>query len=241
MIDPKLAKVESVIAALKRVVAGSDEVDFLLSALESNHNTEEFFLSKDGDEEWGYYLSELDEDEEPDSRETWAKDQDDFYRDFGYPTHYFSSAQQVPEGTWLAHFTDSDPDTIVNKGFQGREFDVLGLTTHYKDGAASGQYAFAFEADAIQTGRYHRDFGFGKYGKNLILFKAKEAVKAYHSGDEEYQVIFVVDTAYDLHPVWGDSDQMTVYKGGEEFICDRDQECVENVIDFLEKVSITPT
>jgi len=216
-----------------KVLASSHDFK-ILEDLEGDWNTEEHFLSKEGDSEWEYYLSELDEDEEPLDRAVWAKEQDECYRDYGYPTHYFSGVKKVHEGTWLAHFTDADPQTIIDQGFKGKDFSILGLTTRFVPDSNEGPYGFAYEADSIGHGhRYHDDFG--KYGTNLVLFKAKEAVRAYHSGDEEYQVIFVVDTVTDMYAVYGTSEGLETEKNGEEFVCDRDQECVDNVINFLDK------
>lgn len=136
------------IKALNRIIASSIELEQLLKDLTGTYYYEEWWLSKEADDEWEYYLSELEEGEEPEDREEWAYEQEKFYKDhIGYPTFFFADVAQVPDGTWLAHFTDGDPAEIIKQRFSGRDFSVLGLTTNWKEGTNEGPYAFAYKAD----------------------------------------------------------------------------------------------
>ncbi len=94
----------------------------------------------------------------------------------------------IPRQTWLVHFTDH-ASAIIHDGFTKGMDDAykLGLTTYFGDGAKQyGGYNFAFEAKS----RY-ASFAASqkKYGKEAILFQSS-GVKAWHSGDEEDQIIF---------------------------------------------------
>jgi len=225
-VDKKLAEV------LLQVIAVENDIEnemSLLMTIGNNDRTEEFYLSKEGDEEWEFQVEENDEDD----RETFAKEEAEFWMHAGYPnSNFYTPPKKLPPNTWLAHFTDADPEKVIKEGFYGKDYEVLGLTG---SSAESGPYAFAYKADNIQRTRGFGDEAFGKYGKNLILFKAKHAISTYHHGDEEEQVIFLNYSAYDLHPIWGDDDQLTVYdKDDEEVVCDRDEECINTLIDVIE-------
>jgi hypothetical protein len=93
----------------------------------------------------------------------------------------------LPRNTWLVHFTNH-PYDIASQGFTigMDEMDKLGLTTYYSNKAKQGGYNFAFIANS-------RDAKFaaskGKYGKYAVVFQ-NSGVHAYHSSDEEDQVIF---------------------------------------------------
>ena len=229
---------KQLVTALHKVVSESEEREFdmqLLMTIGSNDRTEEFYLSEEGDEEWEYQVDEGNYEES--ERETFAREESQFWLDAGYPnSNFFDEPKKLPSNIWLAHFTDSDPEDIVKKGFKGKEYSVLGLTSDGMLKGEDGPYAFAYRADAIAETWYNNVFG--KYGTNLVLFKDSDAVESYHSGDEEKQVIFITYTAHDMHPVWGNDDKMTIYdKEDEEFICDRDQECINKLIEVIEDKS----
>ena len=94
----------------------------------------------------------------------------------------------LPSNTWLVHFSDHAYSIKQNGFTYGMDqMDKLGLTTYFSDNAKKyGGYNFAFDADS-------RDASFAarqrKYGKDAVLFKAP-GVKAYHSSDQEHQIIF---------------------------------------------------
>ena len=113
---------------------------------------------------------------------------------------YFRDAKLLTN-QWLIHLTDYASD-IYKDGFVYGNSDMtnLGLTTfHKKDTKKSGGYNFAYTIpDFIKYGRRsrRREHGF-RYGQSVILFRAS-GVKAWHIGDEEYQVIFDGKSAHDI-------------------------------------------
>lgn len=101
---------------------------------------------------------------------------------------FYSGPQLLKRQTWLIHFSD-DAWGIANKGFKYGvdQMDKLGLTIYLGDfDKKYGGYNFAFEAG----GRYARAAAAEeKYGSNAVMF-TNAGVKAYHSGDDEEQVMF---------------------------------------------------
>jgi len=160
------------------------------------------------------------------------KKESQFWLDQGYPSHHFHSPDLLPTGAWLVHFTDANPQSIVNEGFLGRSADILGLTTYFKSGTNMGSLALAYRVDKV--GR-NRDYGFGKYGKNAVVFQVKEAITAYHFGDEENQAIFDVKDSYNIFPVFGDRDTLTYFDNGEEIIVDRNEKGLAEILATLQK------
>jgi hypothetical protein len=104
------------------------------------------------------------------------------------PTYLFmTGAKLVPRQTWLIHFSDDAYD-IASNGFEfgAEDFTAIGLTTHLTDNKRrkGPGWNFAFKAD-------DRDVKFAskKYGEEAVLFQSA-GVEAYHSGDNEQQVVF---------------------------------------------------
>lgn len=99
---------------------------------------------------------------------------------------FFEDPRLVRPNVWLIHFTD-DARSVRDTGFTRGVEDVerLGLTTHLSDvEKEGGGFSFAFIAnsrDALQAG--------DKYGREAVMFRAV-GVRAYHTGDDENQVIF---------------------------------------------------
>jgi len=107
-------------------------------------------------------------------------------------TAFFSRAQLVKRQTWLIHFSDNAYD-IASEGFKYGvdQMDRLGLTNYLGDAEKAYKgYNFAVEAGSRDAKTIARE---GKYGDNAVMF-TNAGVKAWHSGDEEEQVIF-----------WGDN------------------------------------
>lgn len=143
-------------------------------------------------------------------------------------TFYFTYGSLLKRTTWLVHFSD-DPWDIKRDGFiYGTDrMDRLGLTTYIrKEGKKFGGYNFAFEA-----GSRHAKWAAAKkkYGEHAVMFQ-NAGVKAWHSGDEEDQVIFWgkdVSPA-DLVVLWSDGDGWHVArqrqgKGQSEFVFSADK------------------
>jgi len=83
----------------------------------------------------------------------------------------------------------------------------LALTTHKRNREKNPGYNFAFEEGSRDAKNVASD---GKYGNEAVVFWG-DGVKAYHSGDEENQIIFwgpSVDTRmiFPIRIVDGDSD-----------------------------------
>lgn len=99
-----------------------------------------------------------------------------------------SRNQLLPRNTWLIHFSNN-AESIAYNGFKYGidQMDQLGLTTYKSDSEkAYGGYNFAFTAG----GRYSRYAAAqGKYGRDAVMFQ-NSGVMAFHSGDEEEQIMF---------------------------------------------------
>jgi len=95
----------------------------------------------------------------------------------------------LPRNTWVGHFC-SDARSIASHGFMHGEPDAysLGLTRLKSDEARYGHTGYNFGFD-VKTMRKNWQRGVAKYGKELVLFQTS-GVSAYHSGDEEDQIIF---------------------------------------------------
>lgn len=122
----------------------------------------------DWKDELGYKLVEVDPMEAP----TWA-----FFT--------LEKKQLLPPPTPLVHWSNSTRQ-IYKRGFQFGCEDIqrLGLTTYRRRRTVCPGYNFAFLADSGEAENSER-----KYGDSAVLFRSS-GVQAYHSGDEETQVIF---------------------------------------------------
>ena len=130
---------------------------------------------------------------------------------------------------WLVHFTD-DAWAIADKGFMYGHPDLEGLhlTTWKRERKGQAGYDFAFEA----SGRDIRRVG-DKYGSQMVLFWSS-GVEAYHSGDEEHQVVFwgsSVRTDMIFPAVERDGMWMVEGRGGRLLYSD---ESVQKVIGWME-------
>lgn len=105
----------------------------------------------------------------------------------------------VKPSTWLVHFSD-DAASIGEEGFlSGHEdMNTLGLTTHFVGrGKKPSGWNFAFLALSREAASAASK---GKYGADAVVFQAA-GVKAYHSGDEEDQIIFRGQAAGNIVPM----------------------------------------
>ncbi len=229
-----------------KVVAISEDLQVFLDVAGKGYESKEYLMSDKADDFWEDELRFMAEDGQvsekdlknkgflKDLRLQWATDREKMAFDEGNPSMHYGTAKVLDPNTWLIHFTDANPQDIINSGFRGRDLDILALTTHYKEGSHPGPYALAFRLS--QVSGHGRDFG--KYGKNAVLFKAKEAAEAYHYGDEENQVVFIAKTAYDMWPIYGDSDSLSLYgkekNEGEILLCDRNKGCLKDFVQVIE-------
>jgi hypothetical protein len=111
------------------------------------------------------------------------------------------------KGLWAIHFTNEDPFDAFS---QGATIPRLALSTWWEkkeqarcpenisDQLGTYEYVYIFAFDALDRGVINRG---SKYGKNAVLFQTDAAVKAYHSGDDENQLIIPVCSEYNMIPL----------------------------------------
>lgn len=217
-----------------RVTSMNDELQRFIDESGGLYYSFEYLMSSKADERWEEQKEFNESEGEDQSREEWAKSEEDFHLFSGDPSMCFDKAQKLNPNEWLIHFTNSNPIEIIKSGFKGRSVDVIGLTTYYKAGTNQGDLALAF---AINDVKPERSSEFGKYGKNAVLFKAKESARAYHWGDEEYQVVFVANTAHSMHPIFGDSSQLTLtdLNGEDILVVDRNNAGLGDIVIQVQK------
>lgn len=111
-----------------------------------------------------------------------------YYKDLPAMFFFDSPAEDVPEGTWLVHFT-KDPATIIEHGFTKGTPDYKKLGMSWGSTKAQPGYNYAFTVDdAIE--KYGSIEAAAKHWKgNPVYFKAP-AIKNYHFGDDVEQVLF---------------------------------------------------
>lgn len=110
---------------------------------------------------------------------------------FSAPSYEHLDYRGFVKPTWLVHFTD-EPWAIEREGFSYGHDEAynLGLTTWKRNRKEGPGYNFSFETGTRDAAHKART---GDYGKHAVVFFGG-GVKAYHSGDEEHQII-----------VWGPS------------------------------------
>jgi hypothetical protein len=163
------------------------------------------------------------------------------------PAYLTLHAESKPQrGTWFVHFTNRD---FVGGFTYGSTLDGLQLTTwkNRKDlancannlskGGALAEvvFGFAFAIDDLSNWKEIR-YAVKKYGKNAALFQCDCAVRAYHDGDQEHQVIFPVCSEYNLHMISIDAGgypSVWIEADGD----DREFESINEVVVFLEGAS----
>lgn len=106
-----------------------------------------------------------------------------------------SLGRRVVRNTWLVHGTTPESAvSIAKRGFdRGNKLGMLAY--NLSDGADgqkhdySGDYLFAFDAGDDIHGSGETSVDLDKYGDALVVFRGS-GYKAFHHGDNEYQVIF---------------------------------------------------
>lgn len=143
---------------------------------------------------------------------------------YGSPAYLtMTMPRKMPKGSWLIHFTKASPFNVFN---QGTTLEGLHLSTYRKEkvpvnnrkknlsediGSFERVYGFAYDAKTRDVVR-HGSLG---YGKNAVLFQSDFAVKAYHSGDEEDQVVFPIGSEYNAIPLFVDVGDFETSDDGE--------------------------
>ena len=172
------------IAALKRLTAKKEpsKVQFILDVISGEDD-----CADPDSEYWNEAWDDYGEDTYDSKQDMMDRNSDDCYDDLGDTSSFFSEPKAVPSKTWLVHFTNTDLKNILDGGFKGADISLLGIT-----GAkpSKGDHALAYDLKDLTEELFNTQ----EYGKNVVLFRAEAAVKAWHKGDDEYQVIFDVTT-----------------------------------------------
>jgi hypothetical protein len=146
----------------------------------------------------------------------------------------------MPRGTWAIHFTSGESFESFS---QGATIPRLALSTWWKDKEQARcpenisdklgtyEYVYIFAFDALDRAVISRG---SKYGKNAVLFKTDAAVKAYHSGDEEYQLIIPACSEYNVIPIRGIADGISCAFGDSEEE-GLSFDTIKDLIDYVEK------
>jgi hypothetical protein len=211
-------------------------------------------------EQWGEEAGvEIGEDDHADSLtkeqlaayEQWLRDKEKAIEwvekdPFGSaPYLTFRWAERMPTGTWGIHFTKDIFDTFE----KGAELYGLHLSTWAKEkkiadcktnldpdnSPYSTIWGFAFQAVGAPGGWSRNIISYGKsrYGQNAVLFQTDGAVRVYHDGDEEYQLIFPLCSEYNIVPL-ADPESGSVgctLRNGEEV----QFPSIQALIEYLEK------
>ncbi len=123
---------------------------------------------------------------------------------------YFNEVSKMPEGSWGIHFTRAESFDVFDRG---TVLDGLALSTHknkkdvvdcsrnISEGIGPAEIVFGFAFPALDRNVLH--MGLNKYGRNAVLFQTDGAVRAWHVGDEEYQMIFPLCSEYNVIPLVG--------------------------------------
>ena len=156
-----------------------------------------------------------------------AKDEDEWKGQDGDTRSYFDLVDKKPlkNSTWLVHFSDN-VDSIEREGFtkgtDEMDYSELGLTTH-KSRKSVG-YNFAYDTDDYRDIRNSVGGSHGppKYGKDCVVFQSS-GIKAYHSGDEENQIIFWGPSVKPklIYPIWNIDNDFWEVGDTEHGVSDR--------------------
>jgi hypothetical protein len=118
----------------------------------------------------------------------------------GVSVAYFSYPSVVENGTWLFHFSN-EIESIIESGFTLGIDDplYLGLTTYQHKYYKGYNFAYHYEDVAKYAIGYGNSKRYRfKYGTSFVMFKSPKAVRVWHMSDEEFQVIFWGEDAYDI-------------------------------------------
>ena len=119
----------------------------------------------------------------------------DIRSDPNSPTYLFMDFERDVDNEWLIHGTN-DAGSIEANGFTRGVWDLasLGLTTALVDKVKTGGFNFAFYATSFHEKEVLA------YGKEAVVFRAS-GIEVYHHGDQQRQIIFLGNTATDIHSI----------------------------------------
>jgi len=108
------------------------------------------------------------------------------------PAWYFMDSPEKLEDVYVIRASDFPHDAISHGGFHGvTDFTQLAYTTRFNRTMTHKKGGFVFGYTERDFKKYGTKGNGYKYGSHLISFKVKDAVRIWHHGDEEYQVIFL--------------------------------------------------
>jgi hypothetical protein len=160
--------------------AGEEEVVAVQAEIDKNEFLDFSFLKTLPDEVFEGFLGNL---------------PPDIASDPNSPTYLFMDFERDVDNEWLIHGTN-DAGSIEANGFTRGVWDLctLGLTTCFVDKVKTGGFNFGFYA----TSFHEREVL--AYGKEAVVFRAS-GVEVYHHGDQQRQIIFLGNTATDIHSI----------------------------------------
>jgi len=100
----------------------------------------------------------------------------------GHPKFCLYSPKPYSPSEWIFHFTEASAYDVAEGFDRGVELEYAGLSQESPDW---GPLIYGYPRGRTRL---------GGYGRNLVMFKANCAIVAYHSSDEEHQVIADRDT-----------------------------------------------
>lgn len=168
----------------------------------------------------------------------------------GIPSYlYFAQPRVLPAGTWLVHFSRSRFLAFE----KGATLETLALSTHVDAKTLkscdanldpdTGPYevVFGFALEAAEVGPFEAREMARSFGKHVMLFQCDCAVKAWHTTDNQNQVIFPLCSEYNVH-------RGTVDPGGhvtfsftrESDLEDVEYDSLDEVIEAIGEGTLTP-
>lgn len=150
---------------------------------------------------------------------------------------FFNEVSKMPVGSWAIHFTN-ESFNVFSKGttLEGLALsshktkkDVVNCEKNLTDDIGTAEVVFGFAFSALD--RNVLRMGLDKYGRNAVLFQVDGAVRAWHIGDEEYQMVFPLCSEYNAIPIVDPrpGDIRIETEGGEEAVFGS----IEDVISYV--------
>lgn len=114
--------------------------------------------------------------------------------DHDNPMIYFFDAEPVDPDEWLIHFTEK-AQQVAREGFKhGISWKNIGPQ----------KFGFAFALD--RGAEIYRAIDENRYGNEAVIFTSDAAIEAFHEDDQEYQVIFQLESTRHRHAVVKNED-----------------------------------
>lgn len=138
---------------------------------------------------------------------------------------------------WLIHFSTHAYDIVKDQTFKVgipyEDYQLLGLTTMFKDIAKTGGFNFAFELKDVE--KYYSDRGTPKYGTEAVIFKG-DGIKVFHSGDNEPQCVFDGKSTYGplIHVEYEDETGVWVIKSAKTNKVIYKNESIEKIVNWAD-------